>query len=244
MIAAAFLRGEPCSGQTGEGCVTARCHQGLAEGKYRHPGLGECSRCHLAGTGHPDAVNATRLSLPVPGLCLSCHKELKAPAGVTMHEPFESGGCLKCHSHHASGYPWILKKAFAKGTYASWSESTYELCFSCHRMEMMMFPDTSYATGFRDGRKNLHFLHVRGEERGRSCTVCHDAHFTSGPFLVREDVDFGNWHMPIRFRPNPEGGSCSPGCHAGRSYRRAADPGSRWQDMKSVPVITRQEEGE
>src|SRR3712207_4444732 len=79
---------------------------------------------------------------------------------------------------------------------------------------------TATATGFRDGDRNLHFLHVNRAEKGRTCRACHDAHSSSVANHMRESVPFGDWALPVGFQPTADGGSCTPGCHLPVSYSR------------------------
>jgi hypothetical protein len=50
--------------------------------------------------------------------------------------------------------------------------------------------------------------------------MCHNIHGSSLPFLIEESVEFGSWEMPLNFVPDPQGGSCSTGCHKKLSYSR------------------------
>lgn len=81
------------------------------------------------------------------------------------------------------------------------------------------------ATGFRDGDRNLHYLHVNRQKKGRSCRACHDMHASTQPFQLRERVKFGRWLMPLNFKKTETGGSCSTGCHKLRVYDREAASG-------------------
>ena len=88
----------------------------------------------------------------------------------------------------------------------------------------MLAKETDSLTDFRDGRINLHYLHVNKAKRGRSCRACHDTHASTNPMHVRESVPFGKWQMPISFTPTKTGGTCMAGCHKKLSYDRTILP--------------------
>jgi hypothetical protein len=78
---------------------------------------------------------------------------------------------------------------------------------------------TSNETNFRDGTRNLHYVHVN-REKARNCTTCHDIHGSKYVHLIAEKVAFGKWEMPMKFDVNETGGSCSTGCHKKLNYNR------------------------
>jgi hypothetical protein len=79
---------------------------------------------------------------------------------------------------------------------------------------------TSGLTNFRNGERNLHFVHVNKSDRGRNCRACHDAHASPNALHVRSSVPYGSWQMPINFQQTQSGGSCAPGCHKPFEYDR------------------------
>jgi hypothetical protein len=79
---------------------------------------------------------------------------------------------------------------------------------------------TRTLTGFRDGDRNLHFLHVNKEKRGRTCRACHELHAAENSVQIRQEVSYGKWLMPINFTKEETGGSCHPGCHRIKAYDR------------------------
>ena len=115
--------------------------------------------------------------------------------------------------------PFLLSKPFPSGSYAPAVKENFAMCFNCHKSELMEKPVTTTATGFRNGDKNLHAVHINGE-KGRSCVICHNPHGATNDHLINDKTTFGNWEMPIRFKPLENGGSCQPGCHAERKYER------------------------
>jgi predicted CXXCH cytochrome family protein len=166
-------------------------------------------------------------------LCLSCHnKKRKTSTGYIMnmkkylkenpehHGPILSEECSPCHNPHGSNEWRMLRKSFPSSFYTPFKVETYALCFECHDQELVLERNTSSATGFRNGEKNLHFIHVNDPRKGRRCVVCHDVHATRGPMHIRKTALFGKWDIPINFKADEEGGSCATGCHVPRTYNR------------------------
>jgi predicted CXXCH cytochrome family protein len=83
-------------------------------------------------------------------------------------------------------------------------------------------PSAKGLTNFRNGDKNLHFVHVN-QAKGRTCRACHEVHASKRPFHIREAVPFGDsgWELEINYQRSQDGGSCSPGCHKTRAYSRS-----------------------
>ncbi|HXW68457.1 MAG TPA: cytochrome c3 family protein [Dissulfurispiraceae bacterium] len=175
-----------------------------------------CVSCHS-----PHASDAEKL-LPKSGkdFCLTCHTDIIKPEYTVLHGPIRDGKCLPCHDPHASANAKLLVKSFPTEMYVPYSDKEYELCFSCHNRDMLLYAQTSYATGFRDGDRNLHYVHVNRKDKGRSCTVCHTIHGGTQPKLINQKIPFGNWSLPIRFTKTENGGSCAPGCHRPLAYDR------------------------
>ncbi len=175
-----------------------------------------CVSCHS-----PHASDAEKL-LPKSGkdLCLSCHTKLLKKTDTVLHGPIKEGKCTPCHDPHGSVNARLLIKEFPTDMYVPYTENEYALCFSCHKRDLLLFPETSFATGFRDGDRNLHYLHVNRKEKGRSCVICHALHGGTLPKLINENAKFGNWNLPIKFEKTENGGGCSPGCHSPFGYDR------------------------
>jgi len=136
------------------------------------------------------------------------------------HEPIRENDCGACHRPHGSKYFRLLKKPFPPKFYAPFRAENYALCFSCHEKTLVTARSTRSVTQFRDGDRNLHFLHVNRAKRGRTCRACHELHASDSPLHIRERVRYGRWMMPLNFEKNETGGSCSPGCHAAMDYSR------------------------
>jgi len=200
-----------------------QCHSGIREridkSKSLHAPVKTekaCASCH-----DPHASDGEKL-LQKAGkdLCLDCHKDVLKKNQAVLHGPIREGKCTPCHDPHGSPNAKLLVKAFPTDLYVPYTDNTYPLCFSCHNRDLLRFPDTSYATGFRDGDKNLHFLHVNKKEKGRNCKACHAMHASELPKLVPEKVAFAKWDLPLKFVKTETGGSCAPGCHKKFNYDR------------------------
>jgi predicted CXXCH cytochrome family protein len=191
-----------------------------------------CLNCHS-----PHASNfESNLLKPQLELCLSCHDKPVASGDSTLtdmkklleeneqwHEPIRKDGCAGCHQPHGSANFRLLKKAFPPKFYAAFDLDQYALCFSCHEDLAITVERTRTLTNFRNGDRNLHFLHVNKAKRGRTCRACHELHASPDLPPIRERVQFGNWSMPIHFEKNETGGSCHPGCHSIKVYDRDAE---------------------
>jgi predicted CXXCH cytochrome family protein len=181
-----------------------------------------CVQCHS-----PHASDTRKLLLkPEKETCLGCHTTVVTAGMTLLHGPIEKGMCTACHDPHGSPYPRLLSKEFPAAMYVPYSDTEYALCFSCHNRDLVQYPDTSYATGFRDGERNLHYLHVHNAQKGRTCTLCHEVHGSAGPKLVAASVRFGKWNLPLKFVKTETGGGCTPGCHKPAVYDRES-PGRK-----------------
>ena len=211
------------------------CHNDLENtvqnAKVPHSTLMEgnaCTNCHSPHSSSEKKV----LVKSQPELCLSCHNKEMKSANRTIpnmkivlerskyvHGAIENNGCTACHNPHASNNKYLLQKTFPSGNYAAVAKNTYELCMDCHERSLYEDEPTNESTGFRNGEKNLHFVHVN-KEKGRTCLNCHNPHASNKLFLIADKVKFGNWDMPINYNKLPKGGTCAPGCHAEKSYGR------------------------
>lgn len=189
-----------------------------------------CMNCH-----DPHYSDFSKMmTKPQLDLCLSCHdKEQHSEQGPIAdmkslleqrkngHGPLKDGDCVNCHNPHGSDYWRILARYYPPDFYTAYSDGKYGLCFSCHDSAAFAKLATDEATNFRHGRKNLHFVHVNKNVKGRSCRACHEVHADTGrPHHVREFIDFGGWSMPMNFKADATGGSCAPGCHGQKKYSR------------------------
>ena len=186
-----------------------------------------CASCHT-----PHASDHPKL-LPKEGaaFCQDCHKTIITKDMTFLHKPIQDGTCTPCHNPHGSKNEKLLMKEFPAAEYASYTDKEYELCFSCHKRELLQFPDTSFATNFRDGERNLHYLHVNKSEKGRTCRMCHNVHGSNNPVLIAASIPFGKWSLPLNYEKTETGGSCAPGCHKPQSYDRK-NPGKKPERTK------------
>jgi len=187
----------------------------------------ECQACHA-----PHASSqAGLLGSDTKTLCLGCHdKEVHGAGGeiynvaerlqdaTFVHGPIRDNNCVACHKAHGSEFAAILTKSFPDGFYAPYEKGAYDLCFECHDRTVIEDPKTA-TTGFRDGNRNLHFLHVN-REKGRTCRACHDEHAAVQDKNIRSEVPFGRWMMKVQFTPTETGGTCETGCHVPYTYDR------------------------
>ncbi len=188
----------------------------------------KCVNCHNPhGSDVPKILRDVEMNL-----CLGCHdEELETPTGTIIdmkswiednperHGPIRLKNCTACHQPHGSENFRILKKTFPAEFYRPFELETYSLCFGCHEKTLVLDEETTTLTGFRNGEKNLHFLHVN-REKGRTCRACHEIHAGTKPKRIKDFVPFGVWKYPVNFEKNEHGGSCAPGCHIQRRYDR------------------------
>jgi len=207
------------------------CHEEGAAQAFGHKPYtgGNCLGCHDAhGSAH-----AALLLNEEKELCLGCHNRVfqgdgSATSNISrlvkggrqvVHSAINGMGCLICHRAHGSEFRALLVDAYPEEDYVPASTEKFGLCFLCHDTGILDEEETEWATGFRNGKQNLHRLHIQGN-KGRNCRMCHNLHGSTQPFLVEERVGFGNWEMNLNFVPEEDGGSCLPGCHGKLSYTR------------------------
>ncbi len=188
-----------------------------------------CLACHSPHASDRD----TLLLGDGAQLCLSCHnRTINSKRGIIAdiagrlaahpmrHGPVADNDCVTCHQPHGGAYVSLLTAAYPAKRYAAFNDDIYALCFECHDVEAFEDAETTDATGFRDGQRNLHFLHVNSGAKGRTCRFCHDPHANSNTHQVTDSVAFGQWRIPLNFEATQTGGSCGPGCHQSRRYDR------------------------
>ncbi len=206
------------------------CHEEANNSAHPHQAVasGDCLGCHnVHGSSEPSLLH-----LPDPELCLSCHKQdyrtdstetlnirRLVQGNMKVHSAIPGGGCMSCHQAHGSDFRALLVERFPASDYVPANTENFELCFLCHDTDLMEAEETEWGTGFRNGKKNLHHLHINGN-KGRNCKMCHNIHGSNQPFLIEEQIGFGSWEMQMNFVPVEQGGSCLPGCHGKLSYQR------------------------
>ncbi|OFZ13021.1 MAG: hypothetical protein A2X86_09365 [Bdellovibrionales bacterium GWA2_49_15] len=221
--------------------LCTRCHTQIgniianSETKHGAVEVGKsCLNCH-----NPHASKVEKLLNGLPyDLCVNCHntntlvdhngkrlaniKEL-IESRPYVHAPVAEKDCSACHQTHGSKNFRLLVEPFPATFYSPFEESNYALCFTCHDSTIVTEPETTNLTGFRNGDKNLHFLHVNREDgRGRTCRACHEVHAAEQPHNIRDGVPYGNrgWVLKIHYEQLPQGGRCAKTCHTTREYRR------------------------
>lgn len=190
-----------------------------------------CLNCH-----NPHASNVEALLTALPfDLCVNCHGEdnMVDDAGNPManfktllqeshmqHDPVLNKDCSACHETHGGANFRMLTDAYPGLFYAPYDAANYDLCFSCHEIDVFETEFTTTLTGFRDGDRNLHYLHVNKETRGRTCRACHEVHAAPQEHMVREGVPYGSsgWILKINYDRTDTGGSCAKTCHPTKAY--------------------------
>jgi hypothetical protein len=135
--------------------------------------------------------------------------------------------CFQCHDLHRSEHRKLLRTHFPEEYYLEFESGSYDLCWRCHERSIVLEEKTGRVTGFRNGTRNLHFVHVN-QRKGRSCKACHTTEAQSSQdSLMRDAVPFGSggWKLPIQFTRFDTGGNCVVGCHREMTYDRD-DPAS------------------
>jgi predicted CXXCH cytochrome family protein len=211
-----------------------------------------CMNCHT-----PHGGNSPKLMADVPAkLCLTCHdKPIKAQRGVTLaatndvtdpklfkHGAIKDGQCSGCHDAHGGDRAMLLAKPNSTAFYQKFSADQYALCFSCHDARLALQERISTVTNFRDGDRNLHYVHVTVGARSHSCGVCHDAHTGDNHFILRDRIPYGIWLLPMNFRKTETGGTCASGCHVPFGYDREHAIGpTTFPAAQQPPIVARGE---
>jgi len=215
-----------------------RCHEdvkGMAEkSKVKHAALGtgaKCANCH-----NPHGANVEHLLVLLPfDLCVSCHSQdgVSDGRGATLtnfkkwldenkvwHAPVEAKDCSACHKTHGSDNFRLLVSEYPAKFYAPYDPKNYGLCFGCHNEKVVEVAETTTLTNFRDGSRNLHYLHVNKADRGRTCRACHEVHASKQEHHIREGVPYGTkgWVLKLNYTKTANGGSCAKTCHDTKTY--------------------------
>jgi len=224
------------------GALCTTCHtdiQDLTEtATVKHGALSvgdKCVNCH-----DPHSTNVEHLLKELPyDLCIGCHSndEVKDGDGHALtnfkrllddnpvhHAPVAAKDCSACHRPHGSSNFRLLDSRYPAEFYASWSAENYDICFQCHDEEAFEQERTVTLTQFRDGARNLHYVHVHREARGRTCRACHEVHAAKQSGNIRDGVPYGKkgWMLKLNYTRTETGGSCEKTCHAKRTYKNAS----------------------
>ncbi len=203
------------------------CHEKekaeINDENYQNRALCEESRCRNCHYNHY-STNEKLLRKKDILLCFSCHEEMQKVSKNLphKHEPLKKGNCKSCHKAHSSKNYRLLIRALQPGLYIPYHDSAYSICFECHEPKIVKDQFSKEATNFRNGDRNLHFVHVNKAKKGRTCRTCHSSHFASNKQLIKSEIPFGDWKIPIKFKKTKNGGSCQTGCHKEQFYDRNA----------------------
>jgi len=221
------------------GC--ARCHEPFltqsAKLPFRHHYFEpqtQCGSCHYAHRRSSDHY----LRENVGETCLTCHDIAIRLAGRTIenvaarllsanmtHKAMDKGSCAACHTPHGSPQPSLLEPGYPPSNYAPYRRQEFALCWKCHDPSIVEAPLGEKATAFRNGDENLHWFHVANLKRGRACQICHDAHASQKPHLIRDMLRFAKWVTPFNYTATADGGVCVTPCHEEKQYSRLFAPG-------------------
>ncbi len=191
----------------------------IENGTNRHEPVdaGKCTLCHTPhSTDHPK-----QLRKPLSEICYSCHKDKKKQitSSKFRHGPINTDDCAQCHLPHGSKNRKILRSEFTGEFSIEFNINNYELCFNCHDQEIVLKKEVNNTTGFRNGKTNLHYMHVN--TKGRNCKTCHNIHASNQEFHIRKKIPFTKrFVITLKYKNTSDGGGCIEGCHKPRKYDR------------------------
>jgi predicted CXXCH cytochrome family protein len=212
------------------------CHESLAQKNAMHGNLSQkqCLECH---TPHSAEEKVVPMKESSSRSCLPCHDDLSRAlkAAESLHRALRDAGagtagggdCGACHTGHDGAAPF-LKKRYSLEYQAPWTPDAQSLCWGCHNPSLAQARNAAPGasgtpvTSFRDGTRNLHFVHAVGDsQKGFGCWVCHDAHAGFQKHLLNDAPTFNpGRRLALRFVGDPGGGSCESACHPLRGYNR------------------------
>lgn len=178
--------------------------------------------------GASRAFSAAHPALSAGEGCVTarCHARLLEPArgarAASTHQPVADGDCASCHDLGLSGGGSHFVKGAPAGDESPAGAQPWDvaLCTGCHGEALAAKDAPAGATGFMDGKRNLHAHHVQAA-RGPRCLPCHAPHAAAQPLLLRLRIPGrGTVLIPQEFRAEQGGGWCRTGCHAPKAYRR------------------------
>ena len=207
--------------------VCLRCHgetfdRFIPPAPVRPPGGSDKSREFSPGSGsfHPVAEMGrnqsirlnTQLARASSGLttisrikCSDCHNndftsDAQGPASNSQSGP---------KGPHGSANERLLRASYstAVGTlssapFATFNESNFALCFLCHDVRSFTsqtdFTGTNFGPDAKDGQKNLHALHLAGNDHAS----CHECHYNVHGTAETSTTDPPNAPHLISFSPN------------------------------------------
>lgn len=185
--------------------------------KYKHGPVDSKRSCVNCHEPHAAPFDNHLLAEPMD-LCMKCHNNEVADyqekplmnlkklldENPDHHGPIKEKNCSGCHSPHGSDNYRILLKYYPEEFYTeTFDKANYELCFGCHEPTLLRDKSTLTLTNFRDGTRNLHFLHVNRDIKGRTCRACHEIHASTHPKHIRDAVPFGKIKWPLQLKYEP-----------------------------------------
>jgi predicted CXXCH cytochrome family protein len=206
--------------------VCAQCHEDVTRQPVIHTAVPKkrCVSCHRPHVAREPKL----LREPRATLCFSCH-DRKRFALETVHPPVQDADCAACHPAHGSANLRLLARPYPLEQFVPFAAEKYALCWECHDAASLTDPGQPAATGFNDGKRNLHALHLLDRtvasaagsrsQAGVSCRNCHDPHATENPRLIRRVLDCnGVPCLQLEFHKAGAGGKCLGGCHDTKAY--------------------------
>lgn len=229
--AAALLLAAATGRASAQDCQTGPCHRDVGRQAVIHAPVeeGDCTACHAGGgRRHPEGAGDefSGFTGEESLLCYGCHAEVQAEitGAPVVHAPLIGGACMACHHPHESAYDSLLVgKTYSDSSgnqprRMAMEISNFDLCWQCHDKYVAVMHSTTAKTGFRDGTRNLHLVHLAGEE-GYLCSACHRPHASAREFLLERPMDWTD--DLVGFGRREGGGYCAPGCHEAKVYRRS-----------------------
>ena len=204
------------------------CHSGqdsdiayqIEHAKVAHDPVakGQCTICHT-----PHSTNhGKQLKAPLNEICFTCHQKIKEliTGSIYKHGPIHTNDCAQCHLPHGSDNRKLLRSKFSDKYAETFDMDNYVLCFNCHSQDIVIQEET-VSTDFRNGGKNLHYLHVNRQVKGRNCKTCHEIHASNQEKHIRRTIPFERgFTITLEFTKSATGGGCVEGCHKPRQYDR------------------------
>nr|MBF0220900.1 hypothetical protein [Desulfobulbaceae bacterium] len=179
---------------------------------------GKCTECHT-----PHSSNFSKqLNAPLKEICFRCHPDIKKTITESQfqHGPVRTNDCAQCHLVHGSNHKNLLRAEYSLNYQGDYDPKNFELCFGCHNSKVIE-ENNSLDTGFRNGTRNLHFVHVHRDKNGRFCITCHDTHASDQEKHIRKSFTFKKkFKITMDFTKTATGGGCVVGCHKPRKYDR------------------------
>ena len=132
----------------------------------------ECTPCHIE-SGEKQLRNHFTSWIKGNKPCLECHDIKEDKENIkSMHPGTNARLCGMCHK--PENYPIKMLPI----------EKQMSLCSECHNRNQLTQAETITGTNFRDGSKNLHYIHSEDLYHIR-CNNCHDAHHSKQLYLIR-----------------------------------------------------------